>query len=429
MQSHSPKLTPRRSGWYRYYAGYSLDFVRDIISSLELAPESRILDPWNGSGTTLVAASEAKHEAVGVDANPALVLVAKGRLLGSEVVASLPAISDELVNLAKLHRQIGSPDPLGQWFDAESAARIRRLEWAIQHLLVNHDTYQPVRLMPDLERISSLTAFYYVVLFEVVRALSRPFQSSNPTWVRTSAGSTSISASWSQIESLITGAVARLSTSLLRPAGPNSRRTPGHVLLGNSTALPVDDSYADAIITSPPYCTRIDYIVATLPELAVLGYSRESLRALRDEMIGTPTIHVADPTIPDDWGIKAAELLRAVQSHESKASPTYYFKNFWQYFDGMFRSLVEMRRVLRHDGRMVLVAQDSYYKDAHVDLPAILADMARVLGWNLDSQQDFVSARNRAAINPRARRYRSLFGATESVLVLGHRMGRGRRGY
>ena len=35
----------------------------------------------------------------------------------------------------------------------------------------------------------------------------------------------------------------------------------------------------DAVIGSPPYCTRIDYVIATSIELAILGFGKD-----RDEI-------------------------------------------------------------------------------------------------------------------------------------------------
>ena len=55
----------------------------------------------------------------------------------------------------------------------------------------------------------------------------------------------------------------------------------------SSLQLPVASGSIDAAISSPPYCTRIDYVKATLPELAVIGYPNGNVtRRLREMMIG-----------------------------------------------------------------------------------------------------------------------------------------------
>ena len=76
-----PKL-PRHSKGYRYYAGYSRPFVYDILS--RWPSHALVLDPWNGSGTTTTVAAELGLECVGVDLNPAMVVVARAALISEE---------------------------------------------------------------------------------------------------------------------------------------------------------------------------------------------------------------------------------------------------------------------------------------------------------------------------------------------------------
>src|SRR5438128_2141314 len=81
----SPKLHPVRTKppAYRYYAGFSPDFVRDVIVGLSLGPTDLLVDPWNGSGTTTTIAEELGIPSWGGDVNPAMIVIAKARLLGS----------------------------------------------------------------------------------------------------------------------------------------------------------------------------------------------------------------------------------------------------------------------------------------------------------------------------------------------------------
>ena len=49
----NPKLHRQNKTIYHYYAGYSDEFVEDIIKSyFSLSTKDTILDLWNGSGTT-----------------------------------------------------------------------------------------------------------------------------------------------------------------------------------------------------------------------------------------------------------------------------------------------------------------------------------------------------------------------------------------
>lgn len=410
----SPKLKQGEPAWYSYYAGFSLRFAHQALLSLELAKGARVLDPWSGSGTTLVGAREANLRSLGVDANPALVVVSKGRTLGSEVKESLPALAEELIQHAQDDAVLADDDPLTQWADVASAGRLRAYERSIQKVLVGPGAYIPIRLR-GVQTVSSLAAFFYVVAFDVARRWALDARSSNPTWFRRGV-SHRISVSWADLAADIRRTQARLSASI---ATRSHRGTDTRVLLGSSTALPCKDASFQAALTSPPYLTRIDYVIATLPELAVLGYSRADAELLRDTMIGTPTISSTSiPDTPAEWGPAVKALLDAVRTHQSKASASYYLKTFIQYFDAMSRSIHELGRVVEPGGTLLLVVQDSFYKEIRVDLAALLTEIACRGEWVAAGQTDFTSSRSLAVINPRVRQYRSSFATAESVVWL-----------
>lgn len=185
-----------------------------------------------------------------------------------------------------------------------------------------------------------------------------------------------------------------------------------------SASLPVDDLSVDAVISSPPYCTRIDYVKKTSPELALLGASTlDDFKHLRDQMIGTPTINPILPEQQKTWGKACLVLLELISDHESYASKSYYWKTYLQYFHGLHQSLHEINRTLKPNGKCVLVVQDSYYKDVHVDLAKVVQQMARGLGWSEIGRFDFPTARTIVGLNKHARKNGNPKRATETVLA------------
>jgi len=54
-----------RASWYEYYAGFSPTFVQDALQYAAPKPWARILDPWNGSGTTTEIVASLGFEALG----------------------------------------------------------------------------------------------------------------------------------------------------------------------------------------------------------------------------------------------------------------------------------------------------------------------------------------------------------------------------
>src|SRR5207247_7810722 len=57
------------------------------------------------------------------------------------------------------------------------------------------------------------------------------------------------------------------------------------IMLADTSTMALEDESVDLALTSPPYCTRIDYTAATRIELAVLGpLLSTSARALGKQM-------------------------------------------------------------------------------------------------------------------------------------------------
>ena len=194
------------------------------------------------------------------------------------------------------------------------------------------------------------------------------------------------------------------------------------VSTASSTALPLSDNEVDFVLSSPPYCTRIDYAVATAVELAVLGHppfcKDSSFGKLRRALLGTVTVPATFPSASPQWGKRCLAFLDELAAHESKASRSYYLKSHRQYYGSLYGSLEELRRVMKPEAQAVLVLQDSYYKDIHNDLPAIVTEMSEGLGMTVLSRTKFASKRTMASVNPRVAPYRDRRDATEEVIHL-----------
>ncbi len=407
-----------RAGWYPYYAGYSTAFVVDALALAELGPHSRVLDPWNGSGTTTDVAAQSGHHAFGFDLNPTMVVVAKARLLDATVQPSLNAILHDLLTKARGLQPLNPAEPLEAWFTAGTAHIIRNVERAIQLLLINPSDYQPLFQLDRLGRVSALAAFFYVGLFRVLRKLLSPFRSANPTWVKQPGKVTDrLTLREDQIFTLFREQITEMGADLA-PLGPvASNKCEATIDRAMSACLPVEDHSIDLVVTSPPYCTRIDYVRKTGPELALLGATTTAARRLRDQMIGTPTIHNDLPTPGQTWGHTCLGILDSIFHHDSYASKSYYWKTYLQYFDGLYKSLQEVNRTLRPGGKCVLVVQDSHYKDLHVNLAVITTEMAQNLAWARTGGAEFASSKTIVGVNTHAIDNGNPKRTTESVLA------------
>lgn len=376
------------------------------------------MDPWNGSGTTTYFAVQNGYRAIGFDLNPVMAVVAKARLLPqSEIASIVPLLADILKKAARSKTECDAMDPLLLWFGPEAAANIRHIERAVFRLLVSERRFGSV--LSSIRNLSSLAAFFHVGMFGAVRQLLRPFRGSNPTWlIRPNSIHARLRPSATTVRDCFASYVRQMvSSSLLSPTECDDRSADSTIRVASSENLPVEEATIDFVLSSPPYCTRIDYGIATSPELAALGFQVDSrLCKLRNRLIGTPTIHAALPGPCANWGTTCVALLERIGNHRSKAARSYYYKTYVQYFAAIARSLLEVGRCLKRQARCVLVVQDSYFKDVRIDLATIFGEMAETGSLKLRRQVDFPTTRTFGSVNSRSRHYRAASSATESVL-------------
>lgn len=425
----NPKLykdpkSSKESRIFPYYAGYSSEFSNNLLSTLGLSQNSIIFDPWNGSGTTTRSAFSNGFDSIGFDLNPSMVLVAKARLLSPLDHPSLVAIAKSLVEQARTpstsynDSTIDPPDPLLKWFSACSAAPIRSLESKINSLLVSNEAYVKLDNNLAMDLVSPLAAFFYVSLFRSVRKLLIDFIPSNPTWVKNPK--TKLNRKRPSPDSIFTAFIEEVKILISRESSFEVTSVDSEssirLQIGNAENITLHDNSVDAIISSPPYCTRIDYAVSTTIELAVMRCAQREFEVLRRGLTGTSTVERIAPLVDGKWGTTCVNFLDALYNHPSKASKGYYFKNHLQYFASLSRSLSEISRVLKPGKLCFLVAQDSYYKEVHNDVPTITSEMASAFGLEIVRREDFKTSRSMVGVNLKSKKYLDSRSTTESVL-------------
>lgn len=422
----SPKRNKRlQTGWegfFPYYAGYPELFARELLQSAKLGHGAVVLDPWNGSGTTTYTATSLGLDSIGIDLNPVMIIVARARLLPpSEADHLRPLAATILAHARSAPPALKPDDALLGWFDPTTAAFVRGIEQNIRRSLVGGMTKSVDGV--HLDRISGTAATLYVALFAACRRLVAPFRSSNPTWLRTpKPNDARVAASLAAIARDFGNNVRGMTTALVEKRRANllMKKVPHpgdcRVSLSDTVSMEVAEGSVDFVLTSPPYCTRIDYTAATRIELAVLApLLKTAERALGRQMIGSTQVPKASIDLDEGWGETCLTFLAALKAHPSKASGGYYYRTHLDYFDKMNRSIQRLAISLKTGGRAVLVVQDSYYKDIHNDLPKIITEICAHHGLVLRQAEAF-HLRSMSDINPGRQTYARPSGATESVL-------------
>lgn len=420
----SPKRSRKlQSGWegfFPYYAGYPETFARSVLGSAQLPAGAVVLDPWNGSGTTTLTASRLGLAACGLDLNPVMVVVARARLLPPSEADHLKPLAAAVVSHAgDTTTAVRDDDPLLAWFEPATAAEVRALERSIGRTLLGESAAADGGVR--LDQISGTTATFYVALFSACRRLVQQFMSSNPTWLRRPRGDEP-KASVAQLEvarlfRANVGAMADALAALGAQTELLLERVHSEILLADTASFLLQPQSVDFVLTSPPYCTRIDYTAATRIELAVLD-PLVSLKArdLGRKMIGSTQVPARSIEPADDWGPTCLQFLDRLRTHPSKASAGYYYKTHLDYFHKLSSSVANLVDGLRPSGGAVLVAQDSHYKEIHNDIPSIVGELAERKGLVLKRRDDFHIKKSMAGIHPHSRGYGRPAGAVEAVL-------------
>ena len=395
----------KQNDWYSYYAGYSDEFVYEYLKE-SIGKEYVLLDPWNGAGTTTLCCSLLGIECVGIDINPAM-----------NVIAYAKCFQPTLKFTEKLEGALNSDtndrrfrnDPLEVWFTDETVSMIRNVQNSLCRAfninkLGNGSTI-------DIASLSCESAYVLLLQLLSIRDNSQSFVGSNPTWIKVrNIKKVSISKEeW-------TKSIRKHALETASKCSKTNNQIIPRILIGDSRKIPLPNNSVNIVLTSPPYCTRIDYAIYTQLELALLGIQNDEVKKLRNHMIGSPTVHkdVLKGEVSSEL-VKCNKLLDEIRKHDSKAAQSYYYKTYKQYILEMEASLKEIARVLVIEGIAILVIQDSWFKDIHVDVPGIVVEIAAQ--FNLKGKIQYYHVKqNIAYINTKSRKYKKTKKASEAII-------------
>jgi hypothetical protein len=271
--------------WHPYYAGYTEEFTRGVLRQLGEGERLAILDPWNGSGTTTRIAHEMGHRPIGFDLNPVANLVASAKIVHPDDAGHVTGLAKRLAESMPV--EIADDDPLMPWMARSVISQYRAIEARILAELAT--SHEGVAVRPEHGNVPPLAAFLLLALIRAARGTASMHRGTNPTWTTPGEGRRStmrtLGRKW--VERIVAMSADLEAT---QSGGPHVPWT-GRISIGDARKLPLGASGVDLVVTSPPYCTRIDYVVSSSFELAALGVGRHSpaFLELRRASMGTPS--------------------------------------------------------------------------------------------------------------------------------------------
>lgn len=238
--------------WYRFSAGFSAEWVEEVIKS---TGRSRVLDPFAGSGTTLLASDMANVGAVGFENHPFLFRIATAKLNWNTNTTQLRIAYQDLLNNSSQNPPAPSrtPNPLmDKCFTNDSLRRLDALK----------DTF-----LRDYNDGSANSELLWLGITSIIRACSHvgtaqwQYILPNKRKINVADPFDSFSNKMEQIINDIEK-VKKLGRSMTGKIYLTDARSP---------SFPGNDDLFDLVITSPPYPNNYDYADATRLELTFWG--------------------------------------------------------------------------------------------------------------------------------------------------------------
>ncbi len=259
------------------------------------------------------------------------------------------------------------------------------------------------------EHRQSALAIYLAALSRI--RLHKRFAGSNPTWIKRPSRDAGCDATRRAMAETLSA--TRTFAKNLEGLDPGNCTT---VRCSSILGVETEPNSLDAIVTSPPYANRTDYIRHYFPASEMLlAAAGRSEREVRLKQIGTPLIRVDDPDVAMPATVQ--NILERIRNHGSYASRNYYYKGFLYYFADMRETFQRFYEWLRPGGLLLMVVQDTFYKEIHVATPDLLSDLAGAAGLTVVGRKDWAVRQYLSQLSPHSRKTARPHQLSEAVIA------------
>lgn len=350
--------------WVSFTEGFSAQLVVSELATT--SPDSLVLDPFGGTGTTPLVAAQLGFRSVWTEVNPYLREAAETKIAAACASPNLRRTVVRCLREAALAGpklpEVDFANPLlaanrkRDYFTSDAAREL--VGWIERFNDVDNELARRIGRLAVASSAISTSNMKRAV--DLRRRTERELLRARPTVLQT-------------VRERVSDFIEDLETSSIAP---------GHASWIGADARSVGDDTRDVdlIVTSPPYLNGTNYCRNTKLELLLLGLidSEEGLSQLRTRSltagINNVSRRIGEPTTLDFVEPVAAALDQV--AYDSRI-PTMVRA----YFSDMHRVFAELLGVTRAGGRLALDIGDSRFAGVHVDTPTLLTETAESAGW------------------------------------------------
>ncbi len=381
--------------WYRFVLSYPPHLVRHYLDLFDLPKNAVVLDPFCGTGTTLVECKKLGISSIGLEANPVVHFAATVKTSWNVDPDALAqhalTISETTIN--DFRKENISDSPLLN--ERLNGQILRKLGQEQENLLIKN-SISPLPLHKVLilkEKIQLLADSRFVGYERLALAKELVFSISNLKFgpevgVGKEKHDAAVVANWKcSIDSMVDD---------LRSVS-DSNSTLATVHLADSRDLSCflyKPNSVDAVITSPPYPNEKDYSRTTRLESVVLDFisSKAELRKHKKSFLRSNTRGVYKADTDHEWIAKNKTVLNLASEIETKrldlkktsGFEKSYHRVVLQYFGGIARHLNELKKILKPGAKLAYVVGDqASYLQIMIRTGKIIGEIAEECGYEL----------------------------------------------
>lgn len=374
--------------WYRFVLSFPPHLVRDYIEKFNLKVGQTLLDPFCGTGTTLIVAKAHGIKSIGIEANPMAHFASSVKTDWDIDPNDLLWLTDQITARAE------------QEFDGSCGDNLLRLPEESMSLLLR-DSISPLPLHKSLVLLKAIREFQES---RCLRHLLLGFAKSAVLYASNlyfgpevgvksvKRRDSSIIRNWQKEMELISEDI-----HFAGSGGPKSV-----IFLGDSRKISdyVAPCSIDAVFTSPPYPNEKDYTRTTRLESVILQFinSRDELRKLKDGILRSNTRNVYKDDADDIFVANNAKIQqvsndierRRIELGKSSGFERQYARVTKLYFGGMARHLMDLRKCLKPGALLGYVVGDqASYLQVMIKTGELLAEIAESLGYHIQDIELF----------------------------------------
>jgi DNA modification methylase len=384
--------------WYNFVLGYTPDFPEYVLEREKMSKTNLVLDPFMGSGTTLVVCKSKGIPSVGVDANDFFKLAADVKLNWKTNLTDVERIKEELRK--KMKKELDSFNWKPYLTEKNKIKPISGTNSVIQYAKKYRPDWLPVRYMSD-------SPFVQIQIMKNIIDKRKWESDEVKNFFNFAFGAITLPASnisygpgfgvkkaklHVDVLDIFIKKIDRMikDIEILKPF----KSTKSEVILGDARKLSSDLKLnsVDLIITSPPYPGDHEYTKHTKVELLLLGYAQtlEEFRKIKKRMLVGSTTNIYKESNHRELIKHIPSIKKVIDQIDErlkadKATSGFeklYTKLVGEYFGGMSQVFEEAYKVLKPGGKFSLLVSDSHaFKMVHIETAKLLGEVAADVGF------------------------------------------------